>query len=250
MGGSNIDELFQGELHSTMECAESKEEPTTETREPFTKLQCFIDENTTHLVTGMKNKMSDSLEKHAPTLGRNAVFKTESRVSKLPKILTIQIMRFFWKQKVQKSAKIKKAVVSPNKLDVYELCAPELKSKIGAYRRKKLGLDDEKKEEKKDDAMNVDEPSAPKPEEKAEKMEVDEKKESDLIGDILKEVLDGLQMDADARVVIEEQTRDHFEKAAGLVKEVVEAYVMTTFGVERKPAEEKKEELSDEQTGY
>jgi len=97
----------------------------------------------------------------------------------LPKYLTVQIMRFFWKQKIQKSAKIKRAIQFPDKFDVYELCTDELKAEIGKYRRDKLGLESDKKDDEKkaDDKKDGDKAAAPKADENA--MDVDSPKKPD-----------------------------------------------------------------------
>ena len=38
-----------------------------------------------------------SVEKYSEVLGRNAIWKKHSRISRLPVYLCVQFMRFFWK---------------------------------------------------------------------------------------------------------------------------------------------------------
>jgi len=77
--------------------------------------------------------------------------KKKRAISKLPKYLPIQMVRFFWKQQKQKNAKVLRSVVFPEKLDINEFCNPHLQSIIGKYR--KMVLDKENKEREKKQAV-------------------------------------------------------------------------------------------------
>ena len=49
-----------------------------------------------------------------------------------------QLVRFYYKQDIQKKAKVKRPIKFPFMLDMHDFCAPELQKKIQAYREKKL----------------------------------------------------------------------------------------------------------------
>ena len=52
--------------------------------------------------------MTAELEKQSPTLGRNALYKTTSELSRLPTYLTVNFVRFYFKQDAQENCKIRK----------------------------------------------------------------------------------------------------------------------------------------------
>jgi ubiquitin carboxyl-terminal hydrolase 14 len=56
--------------------------------------------------------------------------------------LTIQLVRFFYKEKEQINAKILKDVKFPVKLDVFELCTPELQQQLTPFRQKFKEMED------------------------------------------------------------------------------------------------------------
>lgn len=65
------------------------------------KLECHIDNNNKPIDTldeGLDISLSGDVEKFSEVLQRNAVFKKTSKVNKLPGYLTVQFMRFYWKQ--------------------------------------------------------------------------------------------------------------------------------------------------------
>ncbi|KAH9604987.1 hypothetical protein KSS87_003567 [Heliosperma pusillum] len=79
--------------------------------------------------------LKSELEKNSPTLGRTAIYFKESRISGLPRYLTIQFVRFFWKRESNQKAKILRKVDYPLELDVFELCSDELKKKLESPRQ-------------------------------------------------------------------------------------------------------------------
>lgn len=58
----------------------------------------------------------------------------QSRISRLPAYLTIQFVRFYYKEKEAINAKILKDVKFPLDFDAYELCTPELQQKLTPMR--------------------------------------------------------------------------------------------------------------------
>jgi len=176
--GKIVDHYFTGEYLTTQTCDESKDESTT-VKEPFLKLQCFVDKNINYLVNGIETRLVEKIEKNSPQLGRNAIWTQERRIAKLPRILIVQIMRFFWKANINKSCKIKRKVAFPKRLDVQDFCAPELKDKIVEYRtlkdkeiERRLAVKDKQLQEEADKV-------AEETKKKGLAMEIDEK-ETDL----------------------------------------------------------------------
>jgi len=145
---SVIGDLFEGEFTTKTVCMESEEEPEQNVTEKFVKLQCFIDINTRHINDGIKKGFAENVEKRSDKLGRNAIWKKTKAMSKMPKYIPVQLVRFFWKQKTQKNAKILRKVIFPEKMDVYDFCSEDLKAKIEKYRKLKLEKEDREREER------------------------------------------------------------------------------------------------------
>merc|ERR1712244_56887 len=149
-----IDNLFEGQFETKTVCTESEEEPELKVTEKFIKLQCFIDSDSRHINDGIKKGFLENVEKNSSKLGRNAIWTKTKAISALPKYIPVQLVRFFWKQKTQKNAKILRKVIFPQKLDVYDFCNDALKETIEKYR--KLKLEKEDKEREKKQAVNID----------------------------------------------------------------------------------------------
>ncbi|KAM7480527.1 hypothetical protein LguiA_028740 [Lonicera macranthoides] len=137
--------LFGIELVSRVHCAESGEESSE--MESVYSLKCHISHEVNHLHEGLKHGLKSELEKASPSLGRSAIYLKDSRINGLPRYLTIQFVRFFWKRESNQKAKILRKVDYPLELDIYDLCSDDLKKKLEAPRKtlrdeegKKLGL--------------------------------------------------------------------------------------------------------------
>ncbi|KVI05878.1 Peptidase C19, ubiquitin carboxyl-terminal hydrolase 2 [Cynara cardunculus var. scolymus] len=96
--------LFGIDLVSRVHCAESGEE-SLETESVYS-LKCHISHEVNHLHEGLKHGLKSELEKASPSLGRSAVYLKDSHINGLPKYLTIQFVRFFWKRESNQKAKI------------------------------------------------------------------------------------------------------------------------------------------------
>lgn len=120
--------LFGIDLVSRIHCAESGEE-STETESVYS-LKCHISHEVNHLHEGLKHGMKSELEKVSPSLGRSAIYLKESRINALPRYLTVQFVRFFWKRESNQKAKILRKVDYPLELDVYDICSDELREKL------------------------------------------------------------------------------------------------------------------------
>ncbi|KAI4868099.1 cysteine proteinase [Hypoxylon rubiginosum] len=137
---SFIDKYMSGEFTSELECDEpaAKEggEKPVASKETFLKLNCHIDSTTNHLRDGIANGLSEKLEKRSEVLGRDAVYTKTSKISRLPKYLTVHFVRFFWKRETQKKAKIMRKVTFPHELDLVEFCDDKLKGMLVPVRDK------------------------------------------------------------------------------------------------------------------
>jgi ubiquitin carboxyl-terminal hydrolase 14 len=129
----SMKQLFGIDLVSRVHCAESGEE-STETESVYS-LKCHISQDVNHLHEGLKHGLKTELEKVSPALGRTAIYTRESRINELPRYLTVQFVRFFWKRESNQKAKILRKVDYPLELDVYEFCSDELKQKLQAPRQ-------------------------------------------------------------------------------------------------------------------
>ncbi|KAL2007531.1 hypothetical protein VTN00DRAFT_8969 [Thermoascus crustaceus] len=137
---SFIDKYLAGQFESVLECddpaaKEAGEEPVRSS-DVFLKLNCHIGKETNHLRDGINAGLEEKIEKHSPTLGRDAVYTKRSRIARLPKYLTVHFVRFFWKRETQKKAKIMRKVTFPAELDAVEFCTDELKNKLIPVRDK------------------------------------------------------------------------------------------------------------------
>lgn len=64
------------------------------------------------------------------------LFTFQSKISRLPAYLSIQFVRFFYKEKESINAKILKDIKFQLNLDVFDLCSPELQQKLVPMRTK------------------------------------------------------------------------------------------------------------------
>ncbi|KPM35675.1 hypothetical protein AK830_g10899 [Neonectria ditissima] len=137
---SFVEKYMTGEFTSVMQCDEEEarnagEEAIT-TKETSGKLKCHIDSSTNHLRDGILANLTEKIEKNSEVLGRNAVYTKTTKISRAPKYLTVQFVRFFWKRETQKKAKIMRKVTFPEELDIVEFCSDELKNALVPVRDK------------------------------------------------------------------------------------------------------------------
>jgi ubiquitin carboxyl-terminal hydrolase 14 len=189
-----IDRYLAGSFHSTLapptEAAEN--ELAVETDDSFLKLDCHINITTNHLRDGILAGLTEEIEKHSPTLGRDAVYTKTSKITRLPQYLTVHFVRFNWKKDINKKAKIMRKVTFPEELDVVEFCTDELKSRLIPVRdkvrtirkdeqdveraRKRQKLAHKQEEDRKhDESMKVEAAPIAKLKEQAEKKESKDK---------------------------------------------------------------------------
>lgn len=131
---SSLDTFMGGRMRTVMTCAETDAEPEIQTEEPFIKLNCHIGGTTNYMIDGIRDSLTDQIEKTSDVLGRNAMFVKKSAVSRLPKYLNVNFVRFFFKAGIQKKAKILRKVGFPFELDATELCTDDLRRQLAPIR--------------------------------------------------------------------------------------------------------------------
>uniref|UniRef100_A0A1I7UF53 Ubiquitin carboxyl-terminal hydrolase n=1 Tax=Caenorhabditis tropicalis TaxID=1561998 RepID=A0A1I7UF53_9PELO len=144
--GYPIEKLFKVVTETTSKCLESDEIGEKKV-ENHNQLTCYVNQEVKFLQTGIKAGFEQEIEKTSEALGRDAKWQNVSQISRLPKYLTVNINRFFFKESSKTNAKILKQIVFPFSLDTYDLCTPELKEKLHA-RRADVKLEEDAKLER------------------------------------------------------------------------------------------------------
>jgi len=133
-GTNMIDYLFGGQLRYEMKNTENEKEDSQVSFEKFRKLKCFIKLDINYMFQGLTAGLEENLERRSPTLNRTCVYSKIGRISKLPRYLIVQYVRFFWKTDTSKKAKILRKVVFPPKFDVMRFCDDDLKASLSYVR--------------------------------------------------------------------------------------------------------------------
>ncbi|CAM9587800.1 unnamed protein product, partial [Discosporangium mesarthrocarpum] len=148
LGSANnlIDALFGLEMEEELKSEESGEAKTSHstTRKLVCNIQGGGGSNTqiNHLSEGLAIGLKGEVVKNSEVLRREAVFSLTSRISRLPRYLCVQVMRFFWKATPDSrdhggvKCKIMRPVTFPNILDVYDFCSPSLQAILKVPRDK------------------------------------------------------------------------------------------------------------------
>merc|ERR550539_648076 len=133
---SVVDQYFGLDFATETKCIESEDEPVIKSTEKFLQYSCYIDKEVKYLSTGLQNRLQESLTKKSVVLDRDAEYVKTLKVSRLPGYLTVQMMRFQYKQKDAVNAKILKDIKFPLILDVFDLCTADLQQKLIPMRTK------------------------------------------------------------------------------------------------------------------
>jgi ubiquitin carboxyl-terminal hydrolase 14 len=131
---SLIDQYLGIDFETTMQCDEAPEEPKSIASEKQYQFSCFISQDVKYMHTGLRLRLKETITKASPTLGKDALYTKTSLISRLPAYLTIQFVRFYYKEKEKVNAKILKDVKFPFSLDVFDLCTPALQEKLQVMR--------------------------------------------------------------------------------------------------------------------
>ncbi|GFH07321.1 ubiquitin carboxyl-terminal hydrolase [Haematococcus lacustris] len=103
-GMPTVEQVFGIKTALKLKCDESGEELQEDAVTYM--LKCNIDLSVNHLNDGILLGLRDDREKHSQALGRTAVFKGSSLITRLPPYLTVQLVRFFYKVDTQSKAKV------------------------------------------------------------------------------------------------------------------------------------------------
>uniref|UniRef100_A0A3P9LY56 Ubiquitin carboxyl-terminal hydrolase n=2 Tax=Oryzias latipes TaxID=8090 RepID=A0A3P9LY56_ORYLA len=109
-----IDQYFGVEYETSMKCTESEEEEPIKGKESQLQLSCFINQEVKYLATGLRLRLQEEITKMSPSLDRNALYIKSSKLSRLPAYLTVQMVRFFYKEKESVNAKVLKVLKKPD----------------------------------------------------------------------------------------------------------------------------------------
>ncbi len=146
--GNFVDALMGLEVEDTLVCTETEAEPPIVKKDNTRKLVCNIqggagsDVKINFLHEGVKLALEGQIEKHSDVLGRNAVWNKTTRISRLPRYLCVQFMRFFWKATPdsQDHAGVKckslRTVTFPETLDMFDFCNKVLQDRLMITREK------------------------------------------------------------------------------------------------------------------
>ncbi|KAK4049975.1 deubiquitinating enzyme [Microbotryomycetes sp. JL201] len=145
-GNRFIDQYLTGEMTKTLQSDEAPEEPPTTSKDTFLDIKCNISSTTNFMMSGIVEGLESTLEKTSPTLGRQAVYKEKSRISRLPSYLTINLVRFYWRRDISKKTKIMRKIKFPFDLDVMELLTDELKAKIAPVNDKLKSIEKDRRD--------------------------------------------------------------------------------------------------------
>ncbi|VDM95681.1 unnamed protein product [Thelazia callipaeda] len=127
---SVVSRYMEGIFKIEMKNLESDIEPVSTTKEAFLQLSCFLNQEVKYVQLGIKSKLTEEITKNSCVLGRDARYEKKALIDRLPAYLSIQMVRFFYKEKDKVNAKILKDVKFPLILDLYEMCTSELQQKL------------------------------------------------------------------------------------------------------------------------
>lgn len=117
-------------MTSELSCEDAPDEPKQTSTEALRRLSCHLKPGTAHLYNAIEGSLEESIEKHSPTLGREASYKKVSRIARLPPYLSVQFVRFAWRADSQKRCKVLKEISFPDMLDLRNLLDPSLKKRV------------------------------------------------------------------------------------------------------------------------
>ena len=131
---SLIHQLMGIKMCVDYKCTETDQGTPVSTIENFFKLSCHIQKDTSFLLNGIQSSLAEHISKFEDTLGRDAIFEKKQSIVRLPKFVTVQMVRFYWKAGVGKKpgnrAKVVKPIKFPEHLDLFDLCHDDLKAKL------------------------------------------------------------------------------------------------------------------------
>ncbi|KAJ7153476.1 hypothetical protein C8R43DRAFT_1002161 [Mycena crocata] len=146
-----VEQYMTGEMVRVLKCddtAAADEAPSTST-EKVLKITCNIDASVNFMASGISKSLSQPVIKRSPTLGRDANYTQESRMTRLPSYLFVHMARFSWRADINKKAKIMRKVKFPTEYDAVDLCSDELKARLLPVSRRLKAVEKEREERRK-----------------------------------------------------------------------------------------------------
>ncbi|KAJ7452084.1 hypothetical protein B0H11DRAFT_2068043 [Mycena galericulata] len=146
-----VEQYMTGEMVRVLKCddaAAADEAPSTST-ENVLKITCNIDSTVNFMASGIQKSLSQPVIKRSPTLGRDANYTQESRMTRLPAYLFVHMARFSWRADINKKAKIMRKVKFPSEYDAVDLCSDQLKAKLLPVSRRLKAVEKEREERRK-----------------------------------------------------------------------------------------------------
>ena len=89
-----------------MKAADGSDEASGAAEEDFLKLECNITRETGDLLGGLRATLTQTIVKNSPLTGAPADYIQTSRIARLPKYLSVHMVRFAWRTDIGKKAKI------------------------------------------------------------------------------------------------------------------------------------------------
>lgn len=123
-----LEDIFRIDFKTAQKCLGAPLEAEQEGFEQGNKLNCHIDIKTNFLRDGILAGLTEQIEKHLQVLDANSTYEIKRTITRLPKFLTVQFVRFFWKRDTQKKSKILRRVQFPFELDVADMLDTSIKA--------------------------------------------------------------------------------------------------------------------------
>ncbi|KAJ6493932.1 hypothetical protein C8R47DRAFT_1318835 [Mycena vitilis] len=146
-----VEQYMTGEMIRVLKCDDvaAADEPPSISHENVLKITCNIDSTVNFMASGIQKSLSQPVIKRSLTLGRDANYTQESRMTRLPAYLFVHMARFSWRADINKKAKIMRKVKFPTEYDAVDLCSDELKAKLLPVSRRLKAVEKEREERRK-----------------------------------------------------------------------------------------------------
>ncbi|KAI0028729.1 hypothetical protein K488DRAFT_80533 [Vararia minispora EC-137] len=141
-----VDSFMGATLVRELKSEEAPEEEVSVTTDKVYKIECNIGMATNYLHSGIMDALTQTVVKRSPTLGRNADYTMRTRLSRLPSYLTVHMVRFTWRQDINKKAKIMRKVKFPIEYDAIDLTTDDLRAKLQPVSRRLAEIEQERRE--------------------------------------------------------------------------------------------------------
>ncbi|KAH7103506.1 cysteine proteinase [Auriculariales sp. MPI-PUGE-AT-0066] len=141
-----VQQYMMGQIRKELKCIEAPDEPATITVDEFKTVGCNITMQTNFMQQGITDALTETIEKHSPSLDRTAQYTQTARITRLPKNLVVHMVRFAWRRDINKKTKIMRRVKFPLELDAAEWCSEDLRAKMRVASDKSKEIERERRE--------------------------------------------------------------------------------------------------------